>query len=110
MSGTALGTSCAAVSRTPQRRANREEEMYLARARQQELLDARAKELATLKQQQRNEEVVSKVSEPGKKNSKKKPAKSSETLTNNGYNPMQPWSSSSGGASYRPSRRTTNRG
>lgn len=130
-SGITLGTSGNSTDRTTKSiaRNTREEEMHQARLRQQEILNQKAKEALEqrrelLKKKAMNDDPSSepKQSNDGKSQTtsttKKHSAKqSSKTTTSKpkttptpGYNPMQPWSASASGGTYRPSRRANPRG
>ena len=116
-SGVALGTSGNSTDRnsTFKARSKREEEMHQARLRQQEILNQKAKDALELQR----ELLKKKPSEPKptndstnqttsattkyatKPSSTATTSKSKTTTTSSGFNPMQPWSASAGGGSYR---------
>jgi hypothetical protein len=93
------------TSRNKSTMSKREEEMHQARLRQQELLNEKAREALQKQKEmkktagtdQSSVQTDVEVSKSVKSaSSKSKPAKLST-----GYNPMQPWSASSGGGTYR---------
>jgi len=99
---------------------SREEDMRRVRLQQQELLTKRAIEAEKERREVENEKKLKKlqldkdkagkntVGDGGTNSKKKKKNSISSNGQSNGYNPMQPWSSSSGG--YRAPRRKVNRG
>lgn len=120
-SGVTLGTSTSngndrnAISKA---RSKREEEMHQARLRQQEILNQKAKE--ALEQQrellkkkpnldndpssntdQTNDGDSNQTNMTATKKYTTKPSSNSKTIPSSGYNPMQPWSASTGGGTYR---------
>jgi hypothetical protein len=121
-SGVMLGTSGNSTDRTTKSiaRSKREEEMHQARLRQQELLNQKAKEALEQRRELLKEKVmnddpssepkqandgISQTTSTTKKHSAKPSSKTTtskpKTTTTSGYNPMQPWSASAGGGSYR---------
>jgi hypothetical protein len=106
LTGRTLGSSNSS-STTKRHRSNRDEELYQARMRQQEIYNQRAKEM--LEENRRSESATGELipdvatdKNPAKKSNKKKTAyTSSKSAASGGYNPMQPWTSSAGGDGYR---------
>lgn len=121
-SGVTLGTSTTgsngndrnAISKA---RTKREEEMHQARLRQQEILNQKAKEALEQKRELLKKKPLldhdsssnldptngdsNQTNSTTTKKYTTKPSSQSKTIPSSGYNPMQPWSASTGGGTYR---------
>jgi hypothetical protein len=118
-SGVTLGTSDNGIDKRTNStgRSKREEEMYQARLRQQEILNQKAKEALEqkrelLKTKPKNDDPSSEPNsthdnETSQTSSTKKPSSLATTKSKlkaartTEYNPMNPWSASAGGGTYR---------